>query len=185
MMYGNFQHLENITKNCRKCNLCKTRKNVVFGAGNVNAKIMLIAEAPGKEEDKVGLPFVGASGKVVDYALEKIGLTRDEIYISNIVKCNPPGNRNPSEEECNICLDYLRNQVILIKPKIIILLGSIPLKKIIGENHYISKERGTFIEQKGILYMPTWHPSAVLRDRTKINDFVNDFEKAMIKLKEL
>ena len=183
MMYSNFKHLESINKNCHKCNLSKTRKNVVFGEGNINADIMIIAEAPGYEEDNIGRPFVGRAGKVLDYALNYVNIKREEIYISNIVKCHPPGNRNPSDEECNVCLDYLRNQVILIKPRIIILLGSVALKKIIGEDHYITKERGKFIEKKGILYMPTWHPAAVLRDKNKLSQFVNDFKLVSEKLK--
>ena len=182
-MYKVWDHLEKSIKNCHKCPLCKTRLNVVSGEGDIHAEVMIIAEAPGYDEDRIGRPFVGRAGKVLDYALNKVNLKRENIYISNIVKCHPPGNRNPLDEECNICINYLRNQVILIKPKIIILLGSVALKKIMGDNHYITKERGKFIEKKGILYMPTWHPAAVLRDKTKFNDFVNDFKLVSDKLK--
>ena len=182
-MYKVWDHLEDSIKNCRKCPLCRTRHNVVSGEGNIHADVMIIAEAPGYDEDKIGRPFVGRAGKVLDYALDKVNLKREDIYISNIVKCHPPGNRNPLDQECDICINYLRNQVILIKPKIIILLGSVALKKIMGDDHFITKERGKFIEKKGILYMPTWHPAAVLRDKTKLNDFVNDIQLVSDKLK--
>ena len=164
--------------NCSKCKLCKYRNNIVFGKGNMNADIMLIAEAPGYEEDKTGIPFMGRSGKIIDEALEVANITRNDVYITNIVKCRPPKNRNPIQEEINTCIDYLRNEVYLVKPKVIILLGGVPLKEIIGKNYFITKVRGTLINKNNILYLPTYHPAAVLRDSNKKMDFINDFIKA-------
>ena len=109
---------------CNKCQLCKNRKNVVFGVGNPNADIMFIGEGPGAEEDEQGIPFVGKAGKLMNQAFKGLGIDRDDVYIANIVKCRPPNNRTPLKEEAIACLDYLRNQVILVKPKIIVLLGN-------------------------------------------------------------
>lgn len=112
----------------------------------------------------------------MNMAFQAIGLKREEVYIANIVKCRPPNNRNPEKDEANACLNYLRNQVILIKPKIIVLLGSVALKNILGESYGITASRGKWIEKKGILYMPTFHPAALLRDESKKIDFWNDLE---------
>ena len=184
-MYGNWESLEAAIKNCQKCKLSKTRQNIVFGEGNKNTKLMIIAEAPGYDEDKIGRPFVGKAGKLLDIVLEKVGLKREDIYISNIVKCHPPGNRNPEEEECEKCLDYLRNQVILMKPKIIVLLGSVALKNILGKEYSITKSRGKWIKKKDIYYLPTWHPAALLRDPNKKIDFLHDFALAAAALKKV
>lgn len=121
-MFDNWEQLEESIKNCNRCKLCKTRNNIVFGEGNKNAKVMLIGEGPGQEEDRTGRPFVGRAGKLMDLAFQTVGIKREELYIGNIIKCRPPANRNPEEDECRACIDYLRNQVILIKPKIIVLL---------------------------------------------------------------
>ena len=182
-MYNNWEQLEEQTKQCKKCKLYKNRNNVVFGTGNKEAKLMFIGEGPGADEDIQGEPFVGKAGKLMNMAFEAIGLKREEVYIANIVKCRPPSNRNPEEDEANACLDYLRNQVILIKPQIIVLLGSVALKNILGKEYGITGSRGKWIEKKGIMYMPTWHPAALLRDETKKIDFIRDLEKVMEKLK--
>ena len=156
-MYDNWEQLEETAKECKKCKLCQNRNNVVFGTGNRQASLMFIGEGPGADEDLQGTPFVGKAGKLMNMAFEAIGLKREEVYIANIVKCRPPGNRNPQDDEANACLDYLRNQVILVKPKIIVLLGSVALKNILGKEYGITASRGKWIERKGILYMPTWH----------------------------
>ncbi len=182
-MYNNWEQLEEQTKQCKKCKLYKNRNNVVFGTGNKEAKLMFIGEGPGADEDIQGEPFVGKAGKLMNMAFEAIGLKREEVYIANIVKCRPPSNRNPEEDEANACLDYLRNQVILVKPQIIVLLGSVALKNILGKEYGITGSRGKWIEKKGIMYMPTWHPAALLRDETKKIDFIRDLEKVMEKLK--
>ena len=163
-MYNNWEELEEVVKQCRKCRLCETRKNVVFGVGNREADIMFIGEGPGADEDAQGEPFVGKAGKLMNMAFDMLGVKREEVYIANIVKCRPPNNRNPQDDEAENCLDYLRNQVILIKPKIIVLLGSVALKNVLGKEYGITASRGKWLERKGILYMPTWHPAALLRD---------------------
>ena len=123
-----------------------------------------------------GEPFVGRAGKLMDMAFQMLGIKREEVYIANIVKCRPPKNRNPEVDECRACIDYLRNQVILVNPKIIVILGSIALKNILGEEYGITSARGKWIEKKGIKYMPTWHPAALLRDETKKIDFIKDLQ---------
>lgn len=166
-------------KNVKNVNCAKNRNNVVFGTGNRQASLMFIGEGPGADEDLQGTPFVGKAGKLMNMAFEAIGLKREEVYIANIVKCRPPGNRNPQDDEANACLDYLRNQVILVKPKIIVLLGSVALKNILGKEYGITASRGKWIERKGILYMPTWHPAALLRDESKKIDFIRDLQEVM------
>lgn len=173
-MYQTWEELEKSIENCQKCKLCKTRQNIVFGVGNKDAEIMFIGEGPGADEDRLGEPFVGRAGKLMNMAFQMVGIKREEVYIANIVKCRPPGNRNPEDDECFACMDYLRNQVILVKPKIIVLLGSVALKNILGKEYGITASRGKWIERKGIRYMPTWHPAALLRDESKKVDFIKD-----------
>ena len=124
----------------------------------------MIGEGPGADEDAQGEPFVGKAGKLMNMAFDMLGVKREEVYIANIVKCRPPNNRNPQDDEAENCLDYLRNQVILVKPKIIVLLGSVALKNVLGKEYGITASRGKWLERKGILYMPTWHPAALLRE---------------------
>ncbi len=175
-MFETWEELEESIKGCNKCKLCKNRQNIVFGVGNKNADIMFIGEGPGADEDRLGEPFVGRAGKLMNMAFQAIGLKRNEVYIANIVKCRPPANRNPEEDEAFSCLNYLRNQVMLVKPKIIVLLGSVALKNILGKEYGITASRGKWVEKKGIRYMPTWHPAALLRDETKKIDFINDLK---------
>ena len=130
-MFETWEELENSIINCKKCKLCKTRQNIVFGVGNKNAKIMFVGEGPGADEDRQGEPFVGRAGKLMDMAFETIGLKREEVYIANIVKCRPPSNRDPEADEVAGCMNYLRNQVMLVKPEIIVLLGRIALQNIL------------------------------------------------------
>ena len=124
-----------------------------------------------------GEPFVGRAGKLMNLAFQTVGIKRENVYIANIVKCRPPSNRNPENDECEACMNYLRNQVILVKPKIIVLLGSVALKNILGKEYGITSARGKWIEKKGIKYMPTWHPAALLRDETKKIDFIKDLKE--------
>lgn len=184
-MKDNWEELENSIKGCKKCKLCTTRTNIVFGCGNKNADIMMIGEGPGADEDREGIPFVGKAGKLMNNAFEGLKINRDEIYIANIVKCRPPQNRVPEEDEARACLDYLRNQVILVKPKIIVLLGSTALKNILGKEYGITSARGNWIEKKGILYMPTWHPAALLRDENKKIEFWKDLKLVIEKYDEI
>ena len=184
-MYDNWEELEQSINGCNKCKLCTNRTNIVFGTGNKEAKLMMIGEGPGADEDKEGLPFVGKAGKLMNKAFEGIGINRDEIYIANIVKCRPPSNRVPEQDEADACLNYLRNQVVLIKPKIIVLLGSTALKNILGKDYQITATRGKWIEKKGIMYMPTWHPAALLRDENKKIEFWKDLKEVKKQLQKI
>ena len=178
-MYDNWEELEQSIINCKKCKLCENRTNIVFGVGNKNADIMFIGEGPGADEDSLGEPFVGKAGKLMDKALIGLGIKREDLYIANIVKCRPPQNRVPEQDEADACLNYLRNQVMLVRPKIIVLLGSTALKNILGNEQSITGARGKWIEQKGILYMPTWHPAALLRDENKKIEFWQDLKQVI------
>ena len=181
-MYDNWEDLENSIKSCNRCKLCSTRKNIVFGEGNKQADLMFIGEGPGADEDSQGEPFVGRAGKLMNMAFGIVGIKREEVYIANVVKCRPPANRNPEDDEAFACLNYLRNQVILVKPKIIVLLGSVALKNILGKEYGITASRGKWVEKKGIMYMPTWHPAALLRDESKKVDFIHDLELVVQKM---
>lgn len=182
-MFSTFEKLEKSIENCNKCKLYKTRKNIVFGTGNKTARLMFIGEGPGADEDRLGEPFVGRAGKLMNLAFEVVGIDRKEVYIANIVKCRPPANRNPEKDEEMACLNYLRNQVILVKPQYIVLLGSVALKNILGKEYGITASRGKWVEKKGIKYMPTWHPAALLRDETKKIDFIKDLKKVVEEIK--
>lgn len=184
-MFNTWEDLETSIRDCKKCKLCRNRNNIVFGTGNKNADIMFIGEGPGADEDLQGEPFVGKAGKLMNKGFEMLGIDRQEVYIANIVKCRPPSNRDPEPDEENACLDYLRNQVILVKPKIIVLLGRIALKAILGNEYSITSSRGKWVERKGILYMPTWHPAALLRDENKKIDFINDLKLVLNKNNEI
>lgn len=184
-MLETWEELEESIKNCNKCKLCSGRSNIVFGTGNKNADIMFIGEGPGADEDKLGEPFVGKAGQLMNKAFDGIGIKRENVYIANIVKCRPPQNRVPEKDEALACMDYLRNQVLLVKPKIIVLLGSTALKNILGDDHSITKERGKWIEIKDIVYMPTWHPAALLRDENKKIQFWKDIKLVLKKAYEL
>lgn len=166
-MYDNWEDLEKSILECKKCRLCTNRTNIVFGQGNKKARLMFIGEGPGADEDKQGIPFVGKAGQLMNNAFQALEINREDVYIANIVKCRPPSNRVPEDDEVQTCLNYLRNQVILIKPKIIVLLGSTALKNILGKEYGITAVRGNWMEKNGIKYMPTWHPAALLRDENK------------------
>ena len=166
-MYDNWEDLEKSILECKKCRLCTNRTNIVFGQGNKKARLMFIGEGPGADEDKQGIPFVGKAGQLMNNAFQALEINREDVYIANIVKCRPPSNRVPEDDEAQTCLNYLRNQVILIKPKIIVLLGSTALKNILGKEYGITAVRGNWMEKNGIKYMPTWHPAALLRDENK------------------
>lgn len=184
-MYDNWEKLEEAIKDCKKCKLCVNRTNIVFGVGDRKSGIMLVGEGPGADEDRTGEPFVGKAGQLMNKAFEGLDIKREKLYIANIVKCRPPSNRVPTDEEAVACLDYLRNQVILVNPKIIVLMGSTALKNILGKEHGITADRGKWVEKKGILYMPTWHPAALLRDDTKKIDFWNDLKCVKERAEEL
>ncbi len=153
---------------CRRCGLCETRTNVVFGMGSPTAEVMFIGEGPGRNEDEQGLPFVGRSGKLLDQYLEAIDLSRDRnVFIGNIVKCRPPENRDPLPEEWDACLPWLREQFKLIRPKIVVCLGRIAAQRLIRLDFSVTKEHGQFEEKNGVLFTATLHPAALLRNPTQ------------------
>ena len=170
---------------CQKCELCRTRTNVVFGVGQETTDILFVGEGPGEQEDLKGEPFVGAAGKLLDDMLSIIDLDRTNCYIANIVKCRPPFNRDPSEEEQEVCIGYLRNQVALIQPKIIVCLGRIAAKKIIDPDYRITREHGSWVQRNGIWMTAIYHPSALLRDLTKRPETFSDLLSIRDKIREL
>lgn len=185
-MYDNWEALERACMNCTKCGLCETRTHVVFGTGNRHAEVMFIGEGPGENEDLQGEPFVGRGGQLLDKMLTAVDLDRKKnIYIGNMVKCRPPKNRDPRQEEQELCIDWLRNQVKLIRPKIIVCLGRIAAAKIIKPDIKITKEHGIFFEKNGVLMMAMLHPAAVLRDPRKKPEAFEDFLKLREKIKEV
>lgn len=185
-MYEEWETLKNDCLKCKKCGLCETRTNVVFGYGNPLSEVMFIGEGPGEQEDLQGKPFVGRSGKLLDKMLAEIGLSREEnIYIANIVKCRPPKNRDPLPEEQEMCIDWLRNQTALLKPKIIVAVGRIAAMKIIDENIKITKDHGKFYKKKNVLFMPTIHPAAVLRNPKQRALVEEDFLNLKQKIEEI
>ncbi len=171
-------------KNCKKCDLCTSRKNAVPGKGNHNADIIFIGEAPGKNEDENGEPFIGTAGKKLDDALENAGLERSNVYITNIVKCRPPKNRIPTYIEEMMCSDYLKNELATIKPKIICLLGNTSYHSILGGNE-ISKNHGKFIFKDNYLYFISFHPAATIYNQKLGKVFKDDIKKLADKLKKL
>ena len=180
-----WEKLESHCMVCTKCELCKTRTHVVFGVGPRNADIMFIGEGPGEQEDLQGEPFVGAAGKLLDDMLSIIDLGRHNCYIANIVKCRPPRNRDPHEEEQDACFDYLRNQIDLIQPKIIVCLGRVAAKKLISPDYRITKEHGLWISINGIWLTSIYHPSALLRDLSKRPETFDDLLSIRKKYREI
>ncbi|ABO51569.1 phage SPO1 DNA polymerase-related protein [Desulforamulus reducens MI-1] len=172
--------LEQLAKdmqNCTRCGLSEGRNKLVFGVGNPKAKLMLIGEGPGKDEDEQGVPFVGRAGQLLDRILAAIDLTREDVYIANIVKCRPPNNRVPNRVEAKACLPYLYRQIELIQPQIIVLLGNTALQNLIGPDARITKMRGQWLEsQSGIKIIATYHPAAVLRDPNRRRPVWEDFQ---------
>jgi len=182
----NWETLEQACMNCTRCGLCETRHNVVFGVGNREAEILFIGEGPGEQEDLKGEPFVGPAGKLLDDMLSIIDLDRKRnCYIANIVKCRPPRNRDPLETEQDACIGYLRNQVALIKPKIIVCLGRVAAKRIISEEYRITREHGVWTEKNGTWITAIYHPSALLRDVSKRPETFDDLLSIREKIKEL
>lgn len=176
--------LEQTCLSCTKCGLCQTRHNVVFGVGPRDADVMFIGEGPGEQEDLQGEPFVGAAGKLLDDMMSIIDLSRENCYIANIIKCRPPHNRDPLETEQDACIDYLRNQVALIKPKIIVCLGRIAAMRIIKPDFRITREHGIWTQKNGVWMTAIYHPSALLRDLTKRPETFDDLLSLREKIRE-
>ena len=173
----NWVQLEQECKSCTRCSLCNTRTNVVIGVGDPNADIMFIGEGPGEQEDLKGEPFVGPAGKLLDDMLSIIDLNRTNIYIANIVKCRPPGNRDPQPQEQDACVEYLYRQIALVKPKLIVCLGRIAATRLIRPDFRITREHGIWTERKGYHMIATYHPSALLRDESKKREAYADLLK--------
>ena len=180
-----WEELRRQCMNCRSCGLAETRTNVVFGVGTPEAEVLFIGEGPGANEDAQGEPFVGRAGKLLDDMLAMIGLDRSRIYITNSVKCRPPQNRDPLNTEKEACRGYLRRQVELMRPKIIVCLGRISAAEIIKEDFKITQEHGRFFERGGIQMMALYHPAALLRDPRKKPETFEDLKKLQEKILEI
>ena len=170
---------------CRKCSLADTRHNVVFGEGARDAEVMFIGEGPGEQEDLTGRPFVGRAGQLLDDMLEMIDLRREKVFIGNMVKCRPPGNRDPLNIEQEACIGYLRNQVALIRPKIIVCLGRIAAIRLMKDDFKITREHGQWMEKAGVWMMAMFHPSALLRDPSKRPESFVDLKTLQAKIREI
>ncbi len=169
---------------CEKCPLHETRTNCVFGVGNEQADLMFVGEAPGEQEDLSGIPFVGRAGQLLDKFLYAIDIKREDVYIANILKCRPPKNRDPLPAEEDACIDYLREQVALINPKVIVCLGRISAMRLIKPDFKITKEHGMWFKKGNYLMTAVYHPAALLRDPRKKEDMLEDMKKIKEKLSE-
>lgn len=170
---------------CQKCGLAETRTNVVFGEGARDAEVMFIGEGPGEQEDRTGRPFVGRAGQLLDDMLAMIDLKREKVFIGNMVKCRPPQNRDPLNIEQEACIGYLRNQVALVKPKIIVCLGRIAAKRLIDADYRITRQHGQWVERNGVWMTAIYHPSALLRDVSKRPETFDDLLAIRAKIREI
>ena len=177
-----WSELEAICSSCQNCPLGATRTNLVFGTGNRQADLLFVGEAPGEREDMTGIPFVGAAGQLFDKYLAAVGLRREDVYIANILKCRPPHNRDPQPEEGDACIGYLREQVKLIRPKMIVCLGRIAASRLIKPDFKITREHGVFVEKGAFLMTAVYHPSALLRDPSKREDMYRDMKTIKVHL---
>ena len=185
-MYSNWESLQKDCMNCKQCALAETRTNLVFGVGVPDAEIVFIGEGPGEQEDLRGEPFVGRGGQLLDKYLDAIGLDRKKnIYIGNMVKCRPPQNRDPKPEEQEACIGWLREQIRLIRPKIIVCLGRISAQRLIDPEFRVTKQHGEFIEKNGTWMMGTFHPAALLRNPRQKPDALEDFLRLRDKIREV
>lgn len=186
VMKMTLDELELECKNCTKCGLCEGRTNLVFGMGKKDADIMLIGEGPGENEDLQGKPFVGRSGQLLDKFLNSVDLDRNKnVYIANMVKCRPPKNRDPKPEEQEMCINWLREQFKIIKPRIVICVGRISAQRLIGKDFKVTQQHGEFIEKNGTLFMGTYHPAAILRNPNNKELAFGDWLKVREKIEEL
>ena len=181
-----WEQLEQACRSCQRCALADGRHNVVFGVGPRDAEVMCIGEGPGENEDLQGEPFVGRGGKLLDDMLELIDLDRSRnVYIANIVKCRPPQNRDPLNTEQDACIGYLRNQVALIRPKIIVCLGRVAAMRLIREDLKISREHGQWVERSGVWMTALYHPAAILRDPSKRPVTFDDLKSLQSKIRQV
>jgi len=178
----NLADLQRIALACTKCKLAGTRTQVVYGVGNPNADLMFIGEAPGRDEDLQGEPFVGRAGQLLTDIIKAMKLTRDDVYITNVVKCRPPENRNPDPDELESCRPYIRRQVELIKPRVIVTLGKFALQSLLEKSYSITAARGQWLDYHGIKVMPTFHPAYLLRTPAAKKEVWQDMKKVMAEL---
>lgn len=169
---------------CMRCKLCKTRTHIVFGEGNPQAKLMFVGEGPGEQEDLQGRPFVGRAGQLLDKIIEAIGYQRSDVYIANVVKCRPPANRRPEPDEVASCEPFLFRQIEVIKPKVIVALGSTALQCLLHDDVKITQMRGKFVEYRGTKLMPTYHPAFLLRNPPAKKDVWEDMKVVLKELKK-
>ena len=180
-----WEELSEKCKSCTGCPLGQTKTNCVFGTGNRNADLMFVGEAPGEQEDLTGIPFVGAAGKHLDRHLAAAGLDRENVYIANILKCRPPKNRDPQPAEEDACIGHLREQVKLVRPKMIVCLGRIAAQRLIDPDFKITRDHGKFFEKGQFTMCAVYHPSALLRDPRKNEDMYRDLKAVRLKLESL
>jgi len=180
-----WETIESEINDCRRCDLCQKRNHIVLGEGDRNADIMLVGEGPGGDEDRIGRPFVGKAGQLLDKMLASIDMRREDLYITNVVKCRPPGNRTPMEEEAEACMPLLRMQYALIRPKIIVCLGATATRHLYDPEARITRVRGVWRQKGGVWFLPTYHPAALLRDETKKRDAWEDLQSLRQKYNEL
>ena len=184
-MQANWAALEQAVAHCARCRLSASRTCPVLGEGSQKSGVLFVGEGPGREEDLCGRPFVGAAGQLLDKMLAAIHLKREDVYIANVVKCRPPGNRTPTPDEAAACLPYLRQQFVLLRPRVIVCLGATAGRTICGESLRITRDRGVWRQQKGVWVLPTYHPAALLRDPAKKREAWEDLQSLEQKLREL
>lgn len=184
-MSDSWEILRSECENCKACELHTTRTNCVFGTGNVDADLLFVGEAPGDNEDKTGVPFVGRAGQLLDQYLYAVDIPRESVYIANILKCRPPRNRDPLPAEEDACMDFLRRQVKLIRPKIIVCLGRIAAMRLIRPDYKITKEHGEWVQKGNFLITAVYHPALLLRDPRRKEEMLVDMKKIKEKLDEL
>ncbi len=184
-MSDSWEILRSECENCKACELHTTRTNCVFGTGNVDADLLFVGEAPGDNEDKTGVPFVGRAGQLLDQYLYAVDIPRESVYIANILKCRPPKNRDPLPAEEDACMDFLRRQVKLIRPKIIVCLGRIAAMRLIRPDYKITKEHGKWVQKGNFLITAVYHPALLLRDPRRKEEMLVDMKKIKEKLDEL
>lgn len=184
-MILNWEEFENSCRACRNCILAETRQNIVIERGSRTAPLMFIGEGPGRQEDEQGKPFVGEAGQMLDNLLSALMFKEEDYYVCNIVKCRPPLNRTPTDDEAEACLGWLRNQVVLVRPRIMVCLGATATRHIIDKDSRITKIRGGWIERKGFWMMPTFHPAALLRDPLKKALLFEDMKSVKMKLDQI
>lgn len=182
MSYDSLESLASACASCQACPLGKTRTNLVFGVGSPTADLMFVGEAPGQQEDEQGIPFVGAAGQLLDRYLYAVGIPRESVYIANILKCRPPRNRDPLPEEEDACIGHLREQIKLIRPRMIVCLGRISAMRLIKPDYRITREHGTFVKKGAFLMTAVYHPSALLRDPSKKEAMLIDMENIKAQL---